>query len=71
MNNEIHQDKQLSTLDEEECAWRAEVLEDALTLYAERGFSLDDRCRALCEAFQTGQIELEEFRRQVLRPYVH
>lgn len=71
MNSVKDYDKDSSRFDEEERAWRSEVLDQALQLYAEDGFRLDRRCHDLCEAFRCGRIELEELRHEVLRPFVH
>lgn len=55
---------------EDELAWRSEVIEEAMRLYAELGYRLDGRCADLCEAYRTGKIGLDELRREIIRPYV-
>lgn len=57
--------------DEDELAWRTEVIQEVLVLYAELGYRLDGRCAHLCEAYRTGQIELDELRREIARPYLN
>jgi len=56
--------------DEDELAWRTQVIEEAMGLYAELGYRLDIRCADLCEAYRTGKIELDDLRREIIRPYV-
>lgn len=69
-NTKSVQSQARRTLDEEELIWRNDVVEEAFRLYAERALFPDQRCADLIEAYRSGEIEIEELRLEILRPFL-
>lgn len=58
-------------INDEERAWRIEIVDEAVRLNTEHGYRIDARCRTLCDAFIKGEMEMDELRFEVIQPYLH
>lgn len=55
----------------EDYDFRAEVIADAKAMAHAAGYPPTARLLALCDQFVLGELPLNEFRREIVRPYLH
>lgn len=55
----------------EEYDFRLEMIEEAKSLARCAGYPPNSRLLALCDKFVQGDLPLDEFRREIVRPYLH
>lgn len=55
----------------EDYDFRAEVISEAMAMADAAGYPLNARLLALCDRFVLGELPLDEFRREIVHPYLH
>lgn len=58
-------------IDDDERTWRMEIAEKAIRMQTEAGYEFDARCRRLLERFVDGDLDFDQLKREIVRPYLH